>query len=173
MEKLIQLFLCFFLPVELIVNSISNEYAQRVMQQVTRLLNSTTHVEFYLKWANSLLTHHGNKDRVFQSQTLLGLHEAMSRKYEALNRMWVFFLDFSEKEFIFFLFSRCDFNKYTLKVLSRLSLKQKDSEDQLKSIEDDDEDMLLISSKDQFEVENSDFEEEDESDDDDDVMESD
>lgn len=58
----------------------------------------------------------------------------------------------------------CDFNKYTLKVLSRLSLVQKSSEEQPKSIEDDDEDMLLISSKNQFEVENSDLEDTDDDD---------
>lgn len=62
------------------------------------------------------------------------------------------------KFFFTFTSYRCDYNKYTLRVLARLALSQKASDEPSKSIEDDDEDMLLISSKDQFEVENSDFE---------------
>ncbi|EDW01423.1 periodic tryptophan protein 2 homolog [Drosophila grimshawi] len=114
--------------IELLCADLSPDFAQRLLQQLARLLQSSPHIEFYLQWCCCLLTTHGNRDGVFQHTALLALHESLSHKYEMLNKI-------------------CDYNKYTLRVLLERSDKLKDmkkSEDNAQN-EDSDSEMLLIS----------------------------
>ncbi|XP_055853806.1 periodic tryptophan protein 2 homolog [Episyrphus balteatus] len=117
--------------VELVCSSLPNEYAHRTLQAVTGLLRKSPHIEFYLRWVCCLLTQHGNKDNIFQHHSLLGLHESLSRKYEMLNKM-------------------CDFNKYTLTVLSKVGEMRRKSSAANGEIlsetndEDLDENMILL-----------------------------
>lgn len=76
-----------FLTVELLCADLSPDIAQRLLQHLARLLQSSPHIEFYLQWSCCLLNTHGNRDGVFQHTALLGLHESISRKYEMLNKM--------------------------------------------------------------------------------------
>ncbi|XP_033155031.1 periodic tryptophan protein 2 homolog [Drosophila mauritiana] len=117
--------------VELVCADLSPEFAQRLLQQLARHLQSTPHIEFYLQWSCCLLTKHGNQDGVFQHTGLLALHEVLSRKYEMLNKI-------------------CDYNKYTLKVLlDRADKLEQENEGKPNATEEDsDEEMLLIRSKD-------------------------
>ncbi|XP_016987237.1 periodic tryptophan protein 2 homolog [Drosophila rhopaloa] len=116
--------------IELVCADLSQEFAQRLLQQLARHLQSTPHIEFYLQWSCCLLTKHGNQDGVFQHTGLLALHEVLSRKYEMLNKI-------------------CDYNKYTLRVLlDRADKFEKENEDKTNAKEDDsDEEMLLIRAK--------------------------
>ncbi|XP_030559766.1 periodic tryptophan protein 2 homolog [Drosophila novamexicana] len=112
--------------IELICADLSPDYAQRLLQQLARLLQSSPHIEFYLQWSCCLLTTHGYHDGVFQHTALLALHESISRKYEMLNKI-------------------CDYNKYTIRVLLERSENLKAREDQAETTnEDSDNEMLLI-----------------------------
>ncbi|XP_065369426.1 periodic tryptophan protein 2 homolog [Calliphora vicina] len=121
--------------INLICSTLPNKFAHRLLQILSKLLQTSPHVEFYLKWCCCLLFSHGNKDGVFQHTSLLALHESISRKYESLNRI-------------------CDFNKFTIRSLlktaqtrnlqnasqnAELLQSTKDS-----NLDDEDEDMLLI-----------------------------
>lgn len=85
--RVLLIFFVFCLTVELVCADLSPEFAQRLLQQLARLLQATPHIEFYLQWSCCLLTKHGNQDGVFQHTGLLALHEVLSRKYEMLNKM--------------------------------------------------------------------------------------
>lgn len=128
-----------FNNVELVCSSLPNEYAHRTLQAVAELLRKSAHIEFYLKWVCCLLTQHGNKDSVFRHHSLLGLHESLSRKYELLNKM-------------------CDFNKYTLSVLSKIGeMRRKAGGDQISAAENEDldENMILLKTSSYLEEENN------------------
>ncbi|XP_022217803.2 periodic tryptophan protein 2 homolog [Drosophila obscura] len=116
--------------IELVCADLSTDFAQRLLQQLARLLQSTPHIEFYLQWSCCLLTQHGNQDGVFQHTGLLALHEILSRKYETLNKI-------------------CDYNKYTLRVLLDRADKLDQENEGNKSTNDgdSDDDMLLIRTK--------------------------
>ncbi|XP_037895786.1 periodic tryptophan protein 2 homolog isoform X1 [Glossina fuscipes] len=126
-----------FEDVQLVISDMPNEYAHRLLPIIARLLQTSPHIEFYLEWSCKLLLTFGNKDGVFQHSSLLALHESLSHKYEALNKI-------------------CDFNKYTLRALFKaFEEKQKRSNSQnIKDAngtkEDDtnseDEEMILIKS---------------------------
>lgn len=107
---------------ELIVRSLPDAYAERTLQFIAKYLNSSHHVEFYLNWACSILTFHGPKDNILSHQSLLTLHQSLSRKYELLSKV-------------------CDFNKYTMQVLSNMSNEVAERADDETS---DDEDLVLI-----------------------------
>lgn len=108
--------------VELIVRSLPDVYAERTLQFIAKYLNTSHHVEFYLNWACSILTYHGPKDNILSHQSLLTLHQSLSRKYELLSKV-------------------CDFNKYTMKVLSNIS---NEVSDRVDDEESDDENLVLI-----------------------------
>lgn len=120
--------------IELLCGDLSPDFAQRLLQHLSRLLQSSPHIEFYLQWCCCLLTTHGYHDGVFQQTALLGLHESISRKYEMLNKI-------------------CDYNKYTIRVLLHRSENQKTLKDSIggnavATNEDSDDDMLLIRNQD-------------------------
>uniref|UniRef100_A0A1I8PA59 Small-subunit processome Utp12 domain-containing protein n=1 Tax=Stomoxys calcitrans TaxID=35570 RepID=A0A1I8PA59_STOCA len=127
--------------IQLICSTLPDNLAHRLLQVIARLLQTSPHIEFYLKWSCSLLMTHGNKDGVFQHASLLALHESISRKYETLNRI-------------------CDFNKYTMRVLVKTAKEQyakkpamnenaenSSADENEMDADDDDEGMILIKSK--------------------------
>ncbi|XP_060652444.1 periodic tryptophan protein 2 homolog [Drosophila nasuta] len=120
--------------IELLCADLSPDFAQRLLQHLSRLLQSSPHIEFYLQWCCCLLTKHGYHDGVFHQTALLGLHESISNKYEMLNKI-------------------CDFNKYTMRVLLDRSeklkeLKQSNGENDDAEDGDSDDEMLLIRNQD-------------------------
>ncbi|XP_005178449.1 periodic tryptophan protein 2 homolog [Musca domestica] len=153
-----------YIDIQLICSTLPDHLAHRLLQVIARQLQTSPHIEFYLKWSCSLLLTHGNRDGVFQHASLLSLHESLSRKYETLNRI-------------------CDFNKYTMRVLLNTAKNQYSKNPQLKDAssdqemnegegndDDDDDGLLLIRSKsnDKAEFEEDDSSEDDDDDDDDD-----
>ncbi|XP_058465461.1 periodic tryptophan protein 2 homolog [Malaya genurostris] len=88
---------------ELIIQSLPDEFAHRSLKFVAKMVASSPHVEFYLRWSNLLLTRLGQRENVLTQQTLVLLHQNLNRKYEALNKI-------------------CDFNKYTIQVLKNINV---------------------------------------------------
>lgn len=84
--------------VELVVSSLPDIYAQRILDFVAQLITTSQHIEFYLHWLKCLLNVHGAKNGVLKHQSLLAVQDSITRKYELLTKI-------------------CDFNKYTLQVL--------------------------------------------------------
>lgn len=123
---------------ELIVRSLPDAYAERTLQFIAKYLNTSHHVEFYLNWACSLLTFHGPKDNILSHQSLLTLHQSLSRKYELLSKV-------------------CDFNKYTMKVLSDMSIEV--SDERMDDEESDDENLILLRSTNNGNIDDSNDEE--------------
>ncbi|KAG4068090.1 hypothetical protein HA402_001515 [Bradysia odoriphaga] len=126
--------------VELIVRSLPDAYAERTLQFIAKYLNSSHHVEFYLNWACSILTFHGPKENILSHQSLLTLHQSLSRKYELLSKV-------------------CDFNKYTMQVLLNMSneVPERVADG---GEESDDENLILIQSNGNGGVGNSDDDDE-------------
>ncbi|EDW09717.1 periodic tryptophan protein 2 homolog [Drosophila mojavensis] len=115
--------------IELLCADLSPDIAQRLLQHLARLLQSSPHIEFYLQWSCCLLNTHGNRDDVFQHTALLGLHESISRKYEMLNKI-------------------CDYNKYTIRVLlDRAEQLEAEKGADATMDEDSDDELMLIKSK--------------------------
>lgn len=99
---------------------------------------------------------HGPKEDVLSHHALLALHESLSRKYEQLSKV-------------------CDFNKYTLRVLSTVSSNApvangehgSDEEMDGGSDEDDEEELVLVRAPQNGTTGDVSMEEDDSSDDDD------
>lgn len=77
-------------------------YVERALEFISKQVNSSHHIEFYLNWAKNLLTIHAQKEGVFKQQSLISMQDSLTRKYDALSKI-------------------CDYNKYTLKVLREMS----------------------------------------------------
>jgi periodic tryptophan protein 2 len=69
---------------------------------VAKLIPSSPHVQFYLKWVTAIISQHGALDNGLSQQTLVTLHQNLNHKYELLSRV-------------------CDFNKYTLQTLKGMA----------------------------------------------------
>lgn len=98
-----------FTDIELVIQSLPNEFAHRCLKFVASIIASSPHIEFYLRWSNSLLNRLGPQENVLTQQTLVTLHQNLNRKYEALNKI-------------------CDFNKYTIQVLKGICISKEQSE---------------------------------------------
>lgn len=110
----------------MVSSALPDEYAHRTLEFVAKQLGSSQHVEFYLKWACSILSLHGPKDQVLSHHSLLALHQNLSHKYEMLSKV-------------------CDFNKYTIKVLRSMAAKKNEENGtEMDDSESDEGDLLLV-----------------------------
>lgn len=74
--------------VELIVTNLSEHLMQRLLLIISSLLESSNHLEYYLIWAQSILTIHGpNINSLSNVSQLLALEKSLRRKYEQLSKM--------------------------------------------------------------------------------------
>lgn len=77
-----------FLVVELIVQGLGEKFVERLLMIIAGALDSSRHLEFYLIWAQTVLTAHGPKINPQKNMpALLSLEKALSRKYEQLSKM--------------------------------------------------------------------------------------
>lgn len=135
-----------FIEIDLVIQSLPDEFAHRTLQFVSKIIATSPHIEFYLRWSNMLLTRLGQKENVLTQQTLVTLHQNLNRKYDALNKI-------------------CDFNKYTIQVLKKLAISKESKEDVAPSEDkgDDvsDSELMLVDSNtvEQSDSEDSDMEE--------------
>lgn len=90
------------ISVELVATSLPDIYVERILEYVSKQINNSHHIEFYLNWSTKLLTAHAPKDNLFKQQSLVSIQDSLTRKHEQLSKV-------------------CDFNKYTLKVLIEMS----------------------------------------------------
>lgn len=86
------------ISVELVATSLPDIYVERILEYVSKQINNSHHIEFYLNWSTKLLTAHAPKDNLFKQQSLVSIQDSLTRKHEQLSKV-------------------CDFNKYTLRVL--------------------------------------------------------
>lgn len=86
------------ISVELVATSLPDIYVERILEYVSKQINNSHHIEFYLNWSTKLLTAHAPKDNLFKQQSLVSIQDSLTRKHEQLSKV-------------------CDFNKYTMKVL--------------------------------------------------------
>lgn len=81
-------FLTFSVAVELIVTNLSEKYIERLLLILAGALESSKHLEFYLHWAQTVLSLHGPRIKPQQNMpALLSLQKCLSRKYEQLSKM--------------------------------------------------------------------------------------
>lgn len=111
-------------------------YVERTLEFVSKQINASHHIEFYLLWATKILTIHASKENVFKQQSLISIQDSLQRKYEALSKV-------------------CDFNKYTIKVLREMAdaaaqdqfkteNSESDNDEDDVDDEDDDANLMLI-----------------------------
>lgn len=68
--------------------SLGERYIERLLVIISGALERSRHLEFYLHWAQTVLTVHGPKIKSQQSMpALLSLQKCLSRKYEQLSKM--------------------------------------------------------------------------------------
>ncbi|CAH0717472.1 unnamed protein product, partial [Brenthis ino] len=92
--------------IQLTVSSLEEEYAQRLLNSIARLLEDSRHLEHLLIWVKHIVT---NKQK-FPQSVLLSLEKVLTVKYSQLSKI-------------------CDFNKYTIrciKAVSAITPKQED-----------------------------------------------
>ncbi|XP_044259190.1 periodic tryptophan protein 2 homolog [Tribolium madens] len=88
--------------VELIISSLSEQYIQRLLVIISSALDSSRHLEFYLIWAQTLLTIHGPKIAPQKNMAyLLALEKSLVRKYDQMSKI-------------------CEFNKFTIQYVMKL-----------------------------------------------------
>lgn len=75
--------------IDLVLASLSENFIHRTAEFIAAMLNSS-HIEFYLKWTCAILTKVGQKGEAIDSQSLINLQQNLNRKYEALNKMYVY-----------------------------------------------------------------------------------
>lgn len=74
--------------IELIVVNLSEKYVEKLLLILASALETTRHLEFYLHWAQIVLSVHGAKIKPQQNMpALLSLQKCLSRKYEELSKM--------------------------------------------------------------------------------------
>lgn len=78
----------FIFLVELIISSLSEQYVQRLLVIISSAIDSSRHLEFYLIWAQTLLTIHGPKIAPHKNMAyLLALEKSLVRKHNQISKM--------------------------------------------------------------------------------------
>lgn len=135
-----------YISVELVATSLPDVYVERLLEYVSKQINNSHHIEFYLNWSTKLLTAHAPKDNLFKQQSLVSIQDSLTRKHEQLSKV-------------------CDFNKYTLKVLiemgdakaqAKTSAGINNDDDNSDSDSQDLEDNFMIKTKHHSKVDDSD-----------------
>ncbi|XP_026331530.1 periodic tryptophan protein 2 homolog, partial [Hyposmocoma kahamanoa] len=81
--------------IELTVTSLEDDYVDRLMTPLARLLEDSRHLEHLLLWVRAIVT---IKKRKFPPSALLALEKVLTVKYSQLSKI-------------------CDFNKYTIRCI--------------------------------------------------------
>ncbi|XP_066592091.1 periodic tryptophan protein 2 homolog [Prorops nasuta] len=88
--------------IELIVTNLPSVYAERILKFVAAEFESSRHIQFYLIWISTILTHHGSTiSGVLHMPLLLLLQKNLQQKYDDLCKI-------------------CDFNEHTMSYLLKL-----------------------------------------------------
>ncbi|CAH0559225.1 unnamed protein product [Brassicogethes aeneus] len=116
--------------VELTISNLSEQYVERILLIIASALDNSRHLEYYLLWAQNLLTVHGPRIKPQKNlPALLALEKSLIRKNEQISKI-------------------CDFNKYTLQyviTLGEIASKKTiiSTEDEEMNIEDESDDEFV------------------------------
>ncbi|XP_025828852.1 periodic tryptophan protein 2 homolog [Agrilus planipennis] len=123
--------------VELTLTNLGEKFAERLLIVIASALESSRHLEFYLVWAEHLLTIHGPKIKSQKNMPgLIALQKGLTRKYEELSKL-------------------CDFNTYTMQCILRASANRQalekekakgniEGENETSSSSDEDENIMMF-----------------------------
>ncbi|CAH1981259.1 unnamed protein product [Acanthoscelides obtectus] len=108
--------------IELVILDLTEDYIKRLILIISGFIDNSRHLEYYICWAQQILTLHLPKINVQQNlPALLSLEKSMIRKYEQLSKI-------------------CDHNKYTLRYIERLgSLKKEIKQEEKMETESENE----------------------------------
>lgn len=68
--------------------NLSEKYVQQLIIIISSGLDSSRHLEYYLNWAQNILTIHGPKMNAQKNiPALLSLEKSLIRKYEQISKM--------------------------------------------------------------------------------------
>ncbi|KAJ8922015.1 hypothetical protein NQ315_008654 [Exocentrus adspersus] len=112
--------------VELIISDLGEQYVKRLLIIIASCLDSSRHLEYYLCWAQHLLTMHGPKINAQKNMpALLALEKSLVRKYDQLSKI-------------------CDYNKYTMQYVTSLGevFSKKSKVDKVEVDSEDEDDVL-------------------------------
>jgi hypothetical protein len=76
------------ISVDLTIGGLPDEYTRRTLSVISDVIESSPHIELYLRWISSALSTHGPRVQgMFPMPTLLAIEKALSRKYQQLSEM--------------------------------------------------------------------------------------
>ncbi|XP_026466497.1 periodic tryptophan protein 2 homolog [Ctenocephalides felis] len=128
-----------YADIEITANSLPQEYAKRALKFISKTLEGTTHIQFYLRWTTAFLEMLGPRDRgTILPETLVALEKSLLRKYDALSKI-------------------CDFNKYTLQWVKKMGELEEAKQTQVINDDDSNEDEMDYSDHDDSETEITDL----------------
>lgn len=74
--------------VELLVHNLEEKCIERLLIVVANAVDNSHHIEFYLNWAQSILTLHGMKiNSQKNTASLTSLQKSLSKRLEQLSKM--------------------------------------------------------------------------------------
>jgi periodic tryptophan protein 2 len=79
-----------FLTIDIIVDSLADVYVDKLLSFIANQIEKSAHLEFYLKWSQTILYRHGNRIKQRSAEkisVLCHLEKAITKKYEDLNKM--------------------------------------------------------------------------------------
>lgn len=79
-----------YLSIDMVVDSLSDVYVDKLMSFIANQIEKSPHLEFYLIWSQTILYKHGNriKQRAFSKLSVLcNLEKALTKKFEDLGKM--------------------------------------------------------------------------------------
>ncbi|XP_030758339.1 periodic tryptophan protein 2 homolog [Sitophilus oryzae] len=107
--------------VELLISNLQKKYISKLLVIISSGLDSSRHLEFYLYWAQHILTVHGPQITGQENMpALLSLEKSLMRKYEQISKI-------------------CDFNKYTIQYISSLGKIMAEKQAKVEKMETDTE----------------------------------
>ncbi|KAL3276990.1 hypothetical protein HHI36_012350 [Cryptolaemus montrouzieri] len=120
--------------VELIINTLSIQYVQRLLLILAEALGTSRHVEYYLIWIQCILSIHGPSIKIQKNMpAILALEKVLVRRYQELSKI-------------------CDHNKYTMQYISRLGEVAQKKSKELTDVQMKDENESDSDNEDLFEV---------------------
>lgn len=78
------------LSIEIVVDSLADNYIDKLMSFIAIQIEKSAHLEFYLNWSRSILYKHGNriKQRSLAKMSILcNLEKSLNKKFEDLAKM--------------------------------------------------------------------------------------
>jgi periodic tryptophan protein 2 len=79
------------LSIEIVVDSLADNYIDKLMSFIAIQIEKSVHLEFYLNWSRSILYKHGNRIKqrsLAKMSVLCNLEKSLNKKFEDLGKMY-------------------------------------------------------------------------------------